>query len=489
MGKLLVTDFTTYKYRYQIGYGLILLVLVTLLVVAGLYVPGGLSDTEMRSTVISSSISTANLASFTIIDLPYYLLQKASLAAFGITTFSIKLPSLLLGFVSATGMFLLLRRWFKHNIAVIASTLTIATGQFLFVSQNGTPSIMFIFWSIYLLLVAMLVVRNTRHSTLWTFAFFIGAALSLYTPLSAYVLLAICSAALLHPHLRFMLRRLSKLKFIGAGLVSLILLVPLIYGVYKNPSLGLELLGVPTAWPNFTGNLSQLVTQYFDVISPTSGIIMTPIFSFGSIALIILGLLHIIRAHHTARSYIISVWSLLLIPILLINPSFVSITFVPLVLLLATGVQTLLHQWYRLFPKNPYARIVGLLPLTILVGGLLLSGIERYMYGYHYDPRTATSFSRDLRLLNQELKKSSGDITLVASEKHKAFYQAVANNKKQHKAVTLNVTTTPPATATTIIVEHDQYKTTKVAAPLQKILADTRSEQSDRFYLYKNTSK
>ncbi len=489
MGKLLVTDFTTYKYRYQIGYGLILLVLITLLVVAGLYVPGGLSDAEMKSTVISSGISTANLSSFSIIDLPYYLLQKASLAVFGITTFSIKLPSLILGFFSAIGMFLLLRRWFKHNIAVIASTLTIATGQFLFVSQSGTPSIMFIFWSIYLLLVAMLVVRNSRHSTLWTFAFFIGAALSLYTPLSAYVLLAIGSAALLHPHLRFMVKRLSKLKFVGAGLVSLILLIPLIYGIYKDPSLGLELLGVPNVWPNFSSNVSQLATQYFDVISPTSGIIMTPIFSFGSIALIILGLLHIIRARHTARSYIISVWGLLLIPILLINPGFVSITFVPLVLLLATGVQTLLHQWYRLFPKNPYARIIGLLPLTILVGGLLLSGIERYMYGYHYDPRTATSFSRDLRLLNQELRKSSGDITLVSSKEHEAFYQAVANNKTQHKNVTLRVATTAPTAAASIIVERSEYKAAKISIPLQKILTDTRSNQADRFYLYKNTSK
>lgn len=489
MGKLLVTDFTTYKYRYQIGYGLILLVLITLLVVAGLYVPGGLSDAEMKSTVISSGIATANLASFTIIDLPYHLLQKASLSIFGITTFSIKLPSLLLGFISAIGMFLLLRRWFKHNIAVIASSLTIATGQFLFVSQNGTPSIMFIFWSIYLLLVAMLVVRNARHSTLWTFAFFIGAALSLYTPLSAYVLLAIGSAALLHPHLRFMLRRLSKLKFAGAGLVSIILLIPLIYGIYKNPSLGLELLGIPTVWPNFGSNLSQLVTHYFDVISPTSGIIMTPIFSFGSIALIILGLFHIISARHTARSYIISVWGLLLIPILLINPSFVSITFVPLVLLLATGVQTLLHQWYRLFPKNPYARIIGLLPLTILVGGLLLSGIERYMYGYHYDPGTVTSFSRDLRILNQELSKSSGDITLISSKEHEPFYKAVASNTKQHKNVALRVATSVPARATTIIVERSEHRRAKVSAPLQKILTDTRSKDADRFYLYKNTSK
>ncbi|MNQ34751.1 hypothetical protein D3C85_482180 [compost metagenome] len=489
MGKLLVTDFTTYKYRYLIGYGLIILVLITLLVIAGLYIPGGLSTAEMNATVVSSSLSTANISSLAIIDLPYYLLQKASLAIFGVTIFSIKLPSLILGFASAVGMFFLLRRWFKHNIAVIASAITIATGQFLFVSQNGTPSIMLIFWSIYLLLLAMLIVRNVRHGTLWTFAFFASAALSLYTPLSAYVLLAIGSAAMLHPHLRYMLRRLSKLKFIGAGAMALVLIAPLIYTVIKTPRLGLDLLGVPTTWPNFGTNLNEIATQYLDVISPTSGTIMTPIFGFGSLAFIILGLVHIIGARHTARSYIISVWGLLLVPILLINPSFVSITFVPLVLLLATGVQTLLHQWYRLFPKNPYARVAGLLPLTILVGGLLLSGVERYMYGYHYDPLTATSFSRDLRLLNQELRQSSGNITLVVSEKNKTFYQAVADNKKQHKATTITVTTTAPSTADTIIVERGTGSKTKITLPLQKVITNTHTNEADRFYVYKNTSK
>ena len=489
MGKLLFSDYFTFKYRYQIGYSLIGLVLVGLLVIAGLYVPGGLSTAEMQSTVTSSNIATSQPTSFAIIDLPYHLLQKASLAILGITIFSVKLPSLILGLASAVGMFFLLRRWFKHNVALIASVLTIATGQFLFVSQNGTPSIMFIFWSIYLLLAAMLVVRNARHSTLWTFTFFIIAALSLYTPLSIYVLLAIASAALLHPHLRFMLKRLPKLKLLTASLLSLILIAPLTYTIYKTPSVGLELLGVPSSWPNFGANLAQLANQYFDVVSPTSGTIMTPIFSFGSMALIIFGLFHIIRIHHTARSYIISVWGLLLIPILLINPRFESITFVPLVLLLATGVHTLLHEWYRLFPKNPYARVAGLLPLVVLMGGLLMSGVERYMYGYHYDPLTATSFSRDIKLLNQQLRKSSGDVTLVVSKQDEAFYQAVAKNKRQHPNASLTVMTTAPATSSTVIVEHDQH--TKVGAPgsLEKVLADARASDADRFYIYKNTSK
>lgn len=489
MGKLQVTDYFTYKYRYQIGYGFIGLALIALLVIAGLYIPGGLSQAEMESVVRSSSVRVSEFSTYTIADLPYYLLQKASLAIFGMTVFSIKLPSLILGFASAIGMFFLLRRWFRHNIAVIASALTITTGQFLFVSQSGTPSIMSIFWSIYLLLAAMMIARKARFNTLWTYGFFIAAALSLYTPLSIYVLFAIVSAALLHPHLRFMLRQLPKLKLLGASLVSLILVAPLAYGIYQTPKLGLQLLGIPATWPDFGSNAMQLVSQYLDVISPTSGSVMTPIFSFGSIALIVLGLFHIIRARHTARSYIISVWGLLLIPILVINPNFVSITFVPLLLLLATGLHTLLREWYKLFPKNPYARIAGLLPLVVLIGGLLLSGIERYAYGYHYDPLTATNFSKDLILINRELRTTTGSVTLVTTPKNYDFYQVLAKNTKTHRTANLIVTTAPPAARDIIIVDHDQHSKIRPSLPLEKIITDSHSRAADRFYIYKNTSK
>ena len=492
MAKLLVTDFFIYRWRYVIGYGVVVIALAALLIIAGLYIPGGLSDAERDSVVQASQINPLSLDSLGVINAPYLLLQQLSLWLFGVSTFAIKLPSLILGFASAIGMFFLLRRWFRNNVAVIASAITITTGQFLFISQQGTPAITYIFWSVFILLAAMSLVRKSKFRGVWTFVFFALAVLSLYTPLSIYILLAIGSAAVLHPHLRYIVRQLSKVRMTIIATLSLALVAPLGYGVYRDPELGLRLLGIPSEMPNLITNASTFSSQHLDFLSPSSGTIMTPIFGFGSVAIIILGILHLIRSHHTARSYIISVWLLLLLPILLINPEFITITFLPLLLLLATGFDTLIREWYRLFPKNPYARIAGLLPLTILVGGLFLSGIERYAYGYQYDPRTVTNFSRDLRLIDRELDQHRGDVVLVTSDKERDFFSVFANNPKSYNQdVTLRVATETPdgndIQDTIIFSRHARQNSSPERTP-NKIIVAASKDAADRFYVYKNES-
>ena len=324
------------------------------------------------------------------------------------------------------------------------------------------------------------------------FVFFSLSALSLYTPLSIYILLAIGSAAVLHPHLRYIVRRLSKARMAIIAALSLALVAPLGYGIYRDPDLGLRLLGIPSEMPNILTNASTFVSQHLDFLSPSSGTIMTPIFGFGSIAIIILGILHLIRSRHTARSYIISVWLLLLLPILLINPEFITITFLPLLLLLATGFDTLIREWYRLFPRNPYARIAGLLPLTILVGGLILSGVERYAYGYQYDPRTVTNFSHDLQLIDSELNQQSGDIILVTSDEERQFFSVYATSPKSYnRDVTLRVVTDNPSDTTAqsaTIMSRNAWLIIQPERAPDKIIVAATKDNADRFYVYKNES-
>ena len=216
-----------YRWRYVIGYSLIGLLLAGLLLFAGLFLPGGLSEQEMVSVVRSQALTLSNPESLAIQNLPYYSFQAAIFAVFGITIFTIKLPSLILGLLSAVGFILLLRRWFKPNIAVLASLIAISTGQFLFISQLGTPSILYIFWPIALLLLGTQITRVKKLRLLWKVLFAITAALSLYTPLSIYPLLAILLAIVFHPHLRATVRRLkpARLAIVVAIFLSKIYLL------------------------------------------------------------------------------------------------------------------------------------------------------------------------------------------------------------------------------------------------------------------------
>jgi 4-amino-4-deoxy-L-arabinose transferase-like glycosyltransferase len=391
---------------------------------------------------------------------------------FGVHDFTIKLPSLILGLLSAVGLIILLRRWFKPNIAVLASLIAVTTGQFLFVAQNGAPGIMFIFWPVVVLLLGTQVTRVKRYRFLWKILFAIAAAVSLYTPLSIYPLFAIVLATILHPHLRNAVRRLSKFRLAVCAVIALAVITPLVISIWHNPSLGLILLGLPTTWPvDITANLTTLLHQYFFFWQPSTTTLMTPVFGLGSVLLIGLGLYRLIRTRAETRSYLVIIWLICLVPILILNPSFTSVGFVPSVLLLAAGLTSLIGYWYRLFPFNPYARIAGLLPLILLVAVLIGSGLDRYIYGYHYDPNTAVNFSKDLKLLPAKTGQ------LVVAPDEDAFYQVVAKHRS-------GMTVSLVPTADTITVTHDAVSGISGYA-IQRIITSSYTNGSDRFYIYK----
>lgn len=478
MGSHKVTELFLYRHRYTIGYvGLAVLFLV-LLLFAVLYVPGGLTAMELSTVVKGASFDLQDHVSFAVASLPYVLLQQLSIEVLGMTNFAIKLPSLLLAFVTAMGAVLLLRRWFKSNVAVLATLIMVTTGQFLFVAQLGTASITYMMWSVWLLLAASMVTSEEKRKTLWVIILFMTIGLSLYTPLSIYLLIAVVSAALLHPHVRHVLKRLPTYHYVLFLVILGLFAAPLAYLIYLRPELGLELLGAPASWPpNIVANALQLIDQYFLFFKPTDGSLMAPVFGLGSIILMILGGWQLFKARYTARSYTVTAWLILLVPVILINPSFTSITFVPFLLLLASGLNYLLRSWYRLFPRNPYARIAGLVPLVVLVSGMLVGGIDRFVYGYHYSPETVRSFTRDLTLFNYQVREPNGTVLLVTSNE-KPFYDAVAVHTKN-----MSVVTSLPGSGS-FAATHDAQP---IAASEQatKIVVTSHSEDADRFYIYK----
>lgn len=479
MAKWLLTDFYTYRWRYQIGYGLIIVAFIIMLVVAGLSVPGGLSNDEITSFIHTSELDLQNISSLAIANLPFFALQRLSMDLFGATEFAFKLPSLVFAFIAGFGAVLLLRRWFRPNIAVLATIIMITTGQFLYVAQSGAGGIMYILWPVWLLLAATMITTSPKHARFWKILFFVVAPLSLYTPLSIYLVLAICSAGLLHPHVRYVLKKMPTLHLVLLIIMSLIIVAPLGYLMIKNPGLGLTLLGKPASWPpDIMANLGKLSQQYLNFMSPQSGTLMTPVLGLGSMALILLGVWQLFTIRYTARSYTLTAWLILLIPVLIINPTFTSVTFVPLLLVLASGLSYLLRSWYRLFPRNPYARFVGVVPLTILVAGLVISGLNRYYDGYRYDPVTAASFSHDLSILNHQVRDKKAT-TLVVAPDELPFYNAVASyNHKNPVVITLSVPASGQFAAT-----REAHISVVSLSPTRIITTDD-SNNSDRFYIY-----
>ena len=483
MAKWLNTDSWLYRKRYILGYIGIVIGFAALLYVAGTMIPGGLSKSEEQAFIKSSGLDLQDIDTLTAISLPFYAAQRSALELLGPSVFSIKLWGLVFALVTGIGAVLLLRRWFKPNIAVLATVIMITTGQFIYVAQSGTASITYMMWPVWLLLTATMITTSEHHRRFWKILFFIIAPLSLYTPLNIYLVLAIMSAGLIHPHVRYVLRKMSRPHLILLLLMSLIIVAPLGYLIMREPSLGLQLLGAPSTWPpDIAANAKTLGQQYFNFMHPESTSLMTPILGLGSMTLIALGVWRLWKIRYTARSYTLVTWVALLIPVLLINPMYTNAAFVPLLILLAMGLEFLLRSWYGIFPRNPYARFVGMVPLVILVGGLVASGLSRYFDGYRYDPATASSFSTDLTLLDEKVRHD-GAATLIVTKDEYQFYISVATVGKQtgHKlTVFTEVPENPPGKLAATRAAHS-----KVNLPIKRIITTSKSADADRFYVYK----
>lgn len=486
-----LSRFALYRFRYLLAYLIFAVALGAMLLVAGFYLPGGLTDTEIRSALISDNLNPAmlfNLQPEQLLYLPYRLLQAGAISLFGISVIGIKLPSILLGFASALGILYLLNLWHHRNVAIVAATIAVTTNQFLLSSQAGQAGIAYIFLTTMILIAASMIARRSAYAQLWVIAGFVLAAISLYMPLNLYILVALTLTAMIHPHARHMLFKQAPKPIIALGsFMFLAIISPLILGIVNDLSVLRTLLGFSENIANFTANATSLITNYIRFDMPTSGTVLTPVYGLGLVLLLGIGLYRLVSAKYTAKSYIISFWLVLLVPLVCLNPGFVSITFVPVVLLIALAVEYLIYSWYRLFPRNPYARVFGLLPLAVLMSGLIVSSVDRYVYGLHYDRNVYSAYSYDLPILSSYLDKlkDTDSVHLVVSLENVEFYTSFAKHQSYVKNLVVSSNVAEANVGQVTIVE----RTMKSAVSKQPsdILVTRTAQDADRFYLYKNS--
>ncbi len=476
LGNLLV-----YRWRYAFGYGALAVLFIISVTMAGLYAPGGLTQVEINTIERTNQLADG---SFDIVNLPLHLLQLASFSLLGVSIFSIKLPAIIMSIVAGGAIFFLLRRWFKSNVAILSMLIMTATGQFIFLAQNATSHIFYVAFSALILLFASLILQKAKGSLAWKIGLAASVALSCYMPYFIYINLGLLIAALFHPHPRHhMLKRSQRINWLISGAVFGVILAPLVYLSANSPELFRAILGYEALQLDVPNNIFILFQSYFWIEPVVINNRIAPVVDFSALALMIFGFIVLFRHRYTARSYIIVAWLLITLPIIILRPHLTSIVIVPLFILLAIGVETLLSEWYKLFPKNPYARTAGLIMIVGLVSVMVLSGIDRFSSGYRHFPESVDRFNTDLSLVKGELAKRPVRTHLVATEDELPLYQALSLHGSYD--LTVGMVDEPIDTAN-VIVTHQANQTADTDDwQLQHIVTNGRASNADRLYLYK----
>ena len=494
MAKQTIKNYTLYKLRFWLGYSFLAIATICVLVFAALFVPGGFTPEEQQSALQSASLSFVRPESLLIVDLPYHALQKLSLSAFGLSSISVKLPSLLLSFAVAAGLVLVLRRRFTQTASILAAGIIVVSAFFISLATTGTPTIMLVFWPVALLLVASFGVKNRTLQPSAIYIVSIIAALSLLTPFSIYILVALLVASLLHPHTRYLFRKTSR-SAITFGCCVIVAMAGLVtYASYKDFSFLAHMLYESSHFSlDVPANLKLLAMQLTDVASTTTNEtgLLAPVFGLSVLSLTGLGIYHLLRGRHSALSYFTFTWLLVLLPVIVVNPASLALLIVPVTLLVAAGSNFLLGYWYRLFPRNPYARIFALLPVTILFACIIISGAVRYFYSFHYYAPLANSASNDVELVASQLESVSQPTILVSSGEY-AFYKLyIDSHELSNIPLTTNQTDVLRAGGvhTNVIATRSSGIIGSGLRPTEIIASSELHTDSDRLYIYKKANK
>jgi len=476
--KLRIDKLLLYRYRFHIGFSLLGLVFVFILIFLPTIAPGGISAAEMESAVTSNNLTT-NFSEGNLINLPYHLLQSLSISIFGLSLYAIKLPSIIFGFATGILLILLLNRWFRTNVALLASIITVLSPIFLFLAGSGTPAILYIFWITLILWLGAKIVGEKSVSPFVFLAFVASVVLSIYTPHLVYIALGIGLVASTRPHIRFAIKKTKLHQFFIALSVIALLIVPLIVSFFIRPTTLLEIL-YTTNPDNYFDNIMNAFAPFFSFGAAIESIYLSPLFGLATVALIIIGIIASMRVLFTSRNTAVSLLIIFAIVISGFNPYAAVIIFIPAAILVAVGLESVLEKWYSLFPTNPYARVFGILPVATFVGIIVISGFIYTIFGYHYSPSVAKQFDNDISLINHNLP--TGTILLVEENTiaHN-FYKILENDNR------ITVTSALPDRTDSCVATLGAWEK-DIDLDLATIVTSSKSQNSDRLYIY-NCSK
>ena len=440
--------------------------------------PGGLSEAEMQSAIDSDAISSNFMQEGRVVDLPYHLLQKASISIFGLSLYSIKLPSIIIGVLTGFFIVLLLNRWFKSDVAIVGSILVLLSTAFLFLAGSGTPIIMIVFWLALLLWMGSKIVGNDKTPPILTIGFVISLVLSLYTPHLFYVAAGIAVAGILHPHLRFSLKQLKLYQLIICIGVAAIAIAPLVIGCIFNHNAIQELTWMRDFnFNNIIHNISTAFAPFFSFSLAYDSVYLAPLFGLANIVLVIIGVLASIGKLFTSRNTVVSLLTIFAIFVSGLNQNIAIAIIIPITVLSAAGLESIIEKWHSLFPENPYAHFIGTMPIVVVVLMIVFSGLSHFVFGYHYTPRVAKNFSDDINIIQENLH--NGSILVVNKDDHNIdFYRLL----EKHNSFT--VLTELPETIGDEKIATLGEPTTREDLALKQIITSSKTRSSDRLYIY-----
>lgn len=295
-------------------------------------------------------------------------------------------------------LFFVFSRQFASKEAAILATILYATSSTLLNNARlATPNVMLL--SLFILVASGFILRASKNITAkWLILCFI-ASLSLYTPAMIYFVFI---GAVVFARYYKEIEAMPKRKVLAACcFISALILLPLVYGFMREPTLLREYLAMPAGLPSLINFSKAILAVPLGLIvkapiNPVYRLATQPALDALTATLFIFGCVSVAKQYKLKRLYIFGgIFALATIFTAAsanYENSFILLPFV--YLFVAGGIEYLLDSWKVIFPHNPFAKSLSLVILVFATAVSVNFQITRYYVAWPHNTSVKAEFNK-----------------------------------------------------------------------------------------------
>ncbi len=368
-----------------------LAILLILLTVLGWHIGDitpGMSPSEIHARDQSRTISQ-------IVNNPLYaphkLIQYAAHKTGHHGPQAMRLASLLFAMLAVCTFFITLRWWFGTLLAALGTILFATSPWFIIAAHSATPNVLLLM-PVTVFACFLWLEQTTKYQDIATVALTVAAAVGLYTPGVFWIM--IIGAAVCWPTIRKLTGETSKWVPQACIILFVLLITPLLFSIVKDFDLLKQLLFIPTISGRSLSEIGQdigwagLTIVWHSRENLANSLGTQPMLNAASVVFGLVGLGWLAAQYRRRRSYFL-LFAIIagLILIGMLRDFTLLLILLPIIYILVTsGLAYLYQEWFKTFPRNPFARILAYSLICLVV---LLSAVYGMRYSLVAWPRSA----------------------------------------------------------------------------------------------------
>jgi hypothetical protein len=308
-----------------------------------------------------------------------------------------RLSNTVFGVLAVLGFSRLLQLWYGGRTAFMGSLLFLTSAWVLHVSRFASNDVLYLA-ALPILFYVQIALKRAEIAT-WIYIAPIIWGLSLYVP--GLVWLVATQIWLLRNELVTAWKAIQKLwQRILVGFLGLIWLPTLSIHIFSSGNNLLTWLGLPQQLPSAVELGKQFLAVPLHLLihgpkNPELWLGKAPILDIFTLACALLGIYFYARHITANRSRsLFSLFGVSWVLVALGGPVSISIMVPLMYLFTACGIGYLLHDWLKVFPRNPFARLLGIILIALAVTSSVAYNLRAYFIAWPHSSDTISIFTQ-----------------------------------------------------------------------------------------------